>query len=171
MRRMSAPGWYVVNVANARTVSHPVAGRWTRLEQPEMPFEQVGIHVRVLEPGQPSTVFHAEDAEESFLVLSGRCLAIVGTEQRELQTWDFLHCQPGVPHTFVGAGEGPCAILSIGARHPDLHSHYPVSELAAAYGASVTTPTDSPAEAYAAWGGGFTDVTPVWPLPEPGTRE
>ena len=33
------------------------------------------------------------------------------------------------------AGEGPCVILMVGSRSPGVH--YPVSELAAGYGASV----------------------------------
>ena len=41
------------------------------------------------------------------------------------------HCPEGTEHVFVGAGDGPCAILMVGARkEPDL-AHYPVSEAAA----------------------------------------
>ena len=43
--------------------------------------------------------------------------------------------------------------------------HYPVNERAAAYGASVTAPTDSPAEAYADWPNEFTPTQLEWPLP------
>ena len=38
-------------------------------------------------------------------------------------------------HVIVGGGDGPCAILMIGAR-PDVKIRYPVSEVAAKYGAS-----------------------------------
>ena len=33
--------------------------------------------------------------------------------------WDFVHCPAGTKHVFVGAGDGPCAILMVGARTPD----------------------------------------------------
>jgi uncharacterized cupin superfamily protein len=160
----SAPHWFVVNVADAPTVSHPIAGTWTRFEDPQHPFQQVGVNLRVLGPGQPSTIYHAENAEETFLVISGHCLAIVGGQERELGPWDLLHTAPGVAHTFVGAGEGPCAILMIGARHPELQSYYPYSPVADAHGASAKEPTDNPAEAYAEWrGAGFIETALQWP--------
>ena len=37
----------------------------------------------------------------------------------------------------VGAGDGPCVILMVGARSEDGEILYPVSELAARYGAGV----------------------------------
>lgn len=158
------PQWYVVNVADAPTVRHPIAGSWTQLELPGQPFQEVGVNLRVLEPGQPSTIYHAENAEEHFLVLSGECLVIAGGVERPLRSWDFVHIPAGVPHTFVGAGEGPCAILMIGARHSELRSFYPVSELAAAHNASAAEPTESTAEAYAAWAGqSLEPATLDWP--------
>jgi hypothetical protein len=64
----------------------------------------------------------------------------------------------------VGAGEGPCAVLMIGSRREDV-AHYPVSELAARYDASVRAPTDDPAEAYADWRREPRRPTPnPWPL-------
>ena len=67
-----------------------------------------------------------------------------------MKQWDFLHCPAGVDHVFVGAGDGPCAVLMIGARRED-KAYYPVDEVAAKYDASVTEPTGDPAEAYADW--------------------
>lgn len=158
------PSWYVVNVADAPSVRHRLAGTWTRFESPDAPFGEVGINLRILEPGQVSTKYHAEDAEESFLVLSGRCLAIVGGQERELVAWDFLHCPPGVPHTFVGAGEGPCAILMVGGRHEGIRSYYPFSDVAAAHGASAPESTEDPAVAYDDWRGeGFEQAVLEWP--------
>jgi uncharacterized cupin superfamily protein len=69
-------------------------------------------------------------------VLSGECALLVEDEQRRLRPWDFFHSPPWTKHAFVGAGEGPCVILMVGARSgPEVQ--YPVSELAAPYGASV----------------------------------
>jgi hypothetical protein len=54
---------------------------------------------------------------------------------------DFFHSPPGTEHIFVGAGEEPCVILMTGARLESEELHYPVSELAARYGASVEEET------------------------------
>jgi uncharacterized cupin superfamily protein len=77
-------------------------------------------------------------------------IAIVEGEERPLRQWDFLHCPAGTEHVFVGAGDGPCAVLMIGCRREEA-AHYPVNEVAAKYDASVTEATDEPAEAYADW--------------------
>ena len=48
----------------------------------------------------------------------------------------------------MGAGDGPCVILMVGAHlSPDVR--YPVSELAARYGASVEKETSDPEQVYA----------------------
>ena len=70
--------------------------------------------------------------------------------KRALRQWDFLHCPAGSEHVFVGAGDGPCAVLMIGSRREDA-CHYTVSNTAAKYDASVSKETDDPAEAYADW--------------------
>jgi hypothetical protein len=48
----------------------------------------------------------------------------------------------------VGAGDGPCVILMVGARLEDEQLHYPVSELAARYGASVEEETSDFEQVY-----------------------
>jgi hypothetical protein len=63
----------------------------------------------------------------------------------------------------VGAGEGPCAILMIGAR-PDVEICHPLSDVAAKYGASVATETSEPDEAHADWPGEYEPVCAPWPL-------
>jgi hypothetical protein len=49
---------------------------------------------------------------------------------------------------FVGAGDGPCAILAMGTRLTD-SVVYPVSELARRHAAGVERETRDPREAYA----------------------
>jgi uncharacterized cupin superfamily protein len=105
----------------------------------------------VLQPGEPASKYHAEAAQEAFLVLSGECRLIVGDEERPLRQWDFFHAAPWTPHVLVGAGEAPCAVLMVGSRFEEKGIVYPVSEAAARYGASVEAETSSPREAYAAW--------------------
>ena len=113
-------------------------------------FAQVGYTLAVLQPGQPNGLYHREDNQEDFLVLSGECLLLVEGEERRLQAWDFVHCPPGTEHIFVGAGDGPCVIFMAGARRgwPNKGIVYPRSELALRHGAGVETETE-PAEAYA----------------------
>jgi hypothetical protein len=82
------------------------------------------------------------------LVLSGECLLLIEGQERRLKAWDFVHCPAWTEHVFVGAGEGPCAILAIGTRLSD-DVIYPVSELAQRHGAGVQHETRDPEEAYA----------------------
>jgi mannose-6-phosphate isomerase-like protein (cupin superfamily) len=116
-------GWFAVNVRDAQWID----GRERRA---------------------PNGLYHAENQQEDFLVLSGECRLIVEDEERLLGPWDFVHCPPRTHHVFVGAGDGPCAILMMGARLGEEQLHYPVSELAARYGASVEAETTEFAEVY-----------------------
>ncbi len=144
-------GWFVVNVRDAAWLTHDAFGAGCRFEGPETPFADLGINLRVLRPGQPNALYHAESAQEDFLVLAGECLLLVEGEERRLRTWDLVHCPPNAEHVFVGAGDGPCVILMTGARTEDLTYVYPVSELARRHGAGVETETSSASEAYASF--------------------
>ena len=77
-------------------------------------------------------------------MLSGECMLLVEGEERRLVQWDFFHCPAGTEHIFVGAGDGPCAILMVGCAGRDWHVRYPVSELAARHGASADEETSDP---------------------------
>jgi uncharacterized cupin superfamily protein len=157
------PEWFVVNVADAAAVGNEVCGYWAAFEDPEAPFADFGINIHVIQPGQPNAKYHSESVQEDFLVLSGECLAIIDGEERPLRAWDLVHCPAGTEHVFVGAGDGPCAILMVGARRPGGTVHYPVNELAAKHGASAAEPTASGAEAYADWSDDFTETRLEWP--------
>jgi uncharacterized cupin superfamily protein len=87
--------WFVVNVRDARWRTHETFGASCRFEMPETPFEQLGINIRVLQPGQPNCLYHSESLQEDFLVLAGQCLLLVDGEERPLQAWDFVHCPAG----------------------------------------------------------------------------
>jgi uncharacterized cupin superfamily protein len=155
--------WFIVNVADAPAMKNENGGTFVRFEDPHDRFTQFGINIHVLEPGQPNGKYHSENLQEDFLVLAGECKVIIEGEERSLRAWDFVHCPPGATHIFVGAGDGPCAILMVGARSSDEEIHYPVNELAARYGASVSKATDVPAEAYADWSREFTPTKLDWP--------
>lgn len=142
-------GWFVVNVRDAQWSTSERLGSGCSFESRELPFPQFGINVTVVQPGEPSCLYHAESQQEAFLVLAGECRLLVEGEERLLRQWDFVHCPAGTEHVIVGAGEKPCVILMAGARTPDEQLLYPVSELAARYGASAERETPSPEEAYA----------------------
>jgi uncharacterized cupin superfamily protein len=142
-------GWFVVNVRDAPWETAAPFGAGCGFESRAAQFPQVGINISVLEPGQPNCLYHSESQQEGFLVLHGECTLLVEGAERPLRAWDFVHCPAGVEHVFVGAGDGPCAILMVGARTPDERLLYPVSQLAARYGASAEKETPDPRQAYA----------------------
>ena len=111
-------------------------------------FPQIGFALSVIQPGQPSGMYHAESNQEDFLVLAGECVLVVEGEERLLRAWDFVHCPPGTEHVFVGAGDSPCVIFMTGARTGERQIVYPRSEPAFRHGAGVETETTSAAEAY-----------------------
>ena len=139
-------GWFVLNAKQARWLDGHF-GAYTRFEGDER-FSDIGINIGVLAPGQPACYYHGEDAQEAFLVLSGECLLLIEGEERPLKQWDFVHCPPWTEHVFVGAGDGPCAILAVGTRS-DGGVVYPHSEVALRHRAGVEHETHEPREAYA----------------------
>ncbi len=143
-------GWFVVNAREAPWRGRPGLGVACFFEG-DARFPEYGVNIRVLQPGEPNCMYHAEDGQEDFLLLSGECLLLVEGEERRLRAWDFVHCPPWTEHVFVGAGSGPCAILMIGGRSGGA-VRYPVSELAKRHGAGVLEETDDPGEAYARFG-------------------
>jgi uncharacterized cupin superfamily protein len=157
-------GWFILNLGEARWERDPDLGTWCSLGAQDAPFSQFGIGPHMLMPGQPNGRYHAEAAQEGFLVLSGECIAIVEGQERRMRQWDYLHSPPGTHHITVGAGDGPCVILMVGTRGPDVaETEYTVDELAARYGASVARATTSPDEAYADLERSYTAVPAPWP--------
>ena len=139
-------GWFVLNAREARWLQG-VFGAYTRFEGEER-FPQLGINIGVLQPGQPACWYHGEDEQEDFLVLYGEALLLVEGKERPVKAWDFVHCPRWTEHVFVGAGDGPCAILAVGTRTGD-GVVYPVSEVALKHAAGVEQEAHTGAEAYA----------------------
>jgi len=141
-------GWYVVNVKDANWRGGEQFGNVANFET-QGSFPEIGVNMWVLQPGMPNCRYHRENAQENFLVLSGRCKLLVNGEEKELGPWDFVHCPPGVTHVVAGAGDGPCVVLAIGRRRGAEHEYfYPESELARKYGAEAPEPTALPPVAY-----------------------
>ncbi|MCB0871851.1 MAG: cupin domain-containing protein [Thermoleophilia bacterium] len=156
--------WFIRNVADLTAYADGEFGAYFRFAPREAPFADTGMNITVLQPGEANGRYHHESGQEDFLVLAGECICIVHDVEHPMRAWDFFHCPGGTPHIFVGAGSGPCAILMIGAKRDGETIHYPVSEVAGRYGASVSRPTDSPIEAYADRPGDEVPVRLDWPL-------
>jgi uncharacterized cupin superfamily protein len=144
-------GWYVLNMRDAEwrhadgrgavcVVADDFEGWRT--------FAQVGVNPFVLQPGEPMSIYHWEDDQEAFLVLSGDATLVAEGHERALRAWDFVHCPPGTKHVIVGAGSAPCVVIAIGAREHDTLG-FPVDDVANRYGASVEQETMDGGEAYA----------------------
>jgi uncharacterized cupin superfamily protein len=146
-------GWFVLNARDSRWYHGESRGAFCDFEG-DQDFPQVGVNLQVLRPGQPMAMYHWEVDQEDFLVLSGEALLIVEGEERTLRAWDFFHCASLTKHTIVGAGDGPCIVVAIGARAnqegPDWGG-YTADETAARHGVGVEEDTNEPEKAYANW--------------------
>jgi uncharacterized cupin superfamily protein len=154
----------IVNLSDAPARAHRSRATIIDWEPEDSLWPDTGVNVQILQPGQPNCRYHSEPVQEDFLVLRGECIAIIDGVETALKQWDFFHCPAGVEHVFVGAGDGPCAVLMIGSRRKD-DAHYPVNAVAAKYGASVSEATDDPERAYADWRETAWERIPSpWPL-------
>jgi uncharacterized cupin superfamily protein len=152
----ASEGWFVLNAEDARWIERPGRGHnlpftgWTD-EEAETYFPQLGIALVRLEPGQPVGMYHWEADQENFLVLSGEALLLVEGQERPLHRWDFVHCPPETQHMIIGAGDGPCVVLAVGAREHQAGAWgaYTVDEAALRHGAGVDEETDDAGVAYA----------------------
>ena len=78
----ASEGWFVMNARDARWfewgrqgISLPLTGHDEY--EAETFFPMLGMSIRVINPGQPSTVYHWETEQEDFLVLHGEAILIV----------------------------------------------------------------------------------------------
>jgi uncharacterized cupin superfamily protein len=146
-------GWFVLNARDARWLDGDL-GKYVGFEGPEARFPQLGINLNVMQPGEPMTMYHRENAQEDFLVLAGECVLIVDGRERPLRRWDFFHCPAGVDHAIVGAGDGLSVVLAVGARtgaevRGEHGLVYPAEPAAQKHGAAPDFETRDPKEAYA----------------------
>jgi uncharacterized cupin superfamily protein len=148
-------GWFVLNARETRWFHAPGRSAICEFEGPfegEQDFLQVGINISVLNPGEAMAMYHWEADQEDFLVLSGEALLIVEGEERALRRWDLVHCPAGTKHVILGAGDGPCIVLAVGARDQSTGKNwggYTVDEAALRHGAGVEEETTDPKRAYA----------------------
>ena len=156
----SGEGWFVLDAREAQWRYRE--GKAVLSFEGDGEFAQLGIALIVLAPGEPMAMYHWETDQEDFLVLSGEALLVVEGEERPLRRWDFVHCPAKTGHVIVGAGDGPCAVLAVGAREhqttraadgslqwrPDWGA-YTVDEAALRHGAGVEEETSDEELAYA----------------------
>jgi uncharacterized cupin superfamily protein len=142
-------GWFVLNLGEMawRTVGFGTSCSFNApTKDPGEPG--IGVHVHVLMPGEANGYYHAEDAQEGFLVLSGEYIAVVEGQERLMRKWDYLHSPPGTAHITVGAGTAPCAILMFGSPDSSRKVEWIANDVAAKHGARVARTTSDAREAY-----------------------
>lgn len=141
--------WFVRNVRDMEWFERPGRGYVTEFLDGD---DQFDVNLFVLAPGESMSMFHWETDQEGFLVLAGEALLIVEDEEHPLRQWDYFHCPAPVPHTIVGAGDRPSAILALGARdhqRDDDWGGYPLSDVAMKHDASAEEETTDADVAYA----------------------
>jgi uncharacterized cupin superfamily protein len=149
------PGWFIVNTADAAWVDNEWCGGVCIFESDDFVLRgrpdlteyvkpHAGFTIRVVPPGHPAGLYHAEAVQEDFLILMGECVLLIDDQERHLKTWDFVHCPPLTAHTFVAKGTGPCVILATGNRRDDHERVYGRSEVALRYGAGSDRETTDP---------------------------
>ena len=85
-------GWFVINARDTPWMHNDMRAVAKFGGEGDTHFDDLGIALYWLEPGQPMSMYHHERGQEDFLVLRGRALAIVEGEERPLEAWDLLHC-------------------------------------------------------------------------------
>jgi hypothetical protein len=73
--------WFIRNIRDVQWYDAGRFGVYGDFEQGER-FPEFGFNFGVVWPGQPVALYHREDHQEGFLVLSGECLLIVEGEEQ-----------------------------------------------------------------------------------------
>ena len=141
-------GWFILNARDAGWRRREGMGAFLSFEG-ETDFPQIGVTLYALAPGERMAMYHWEADQEDFFVLSGEARLIIESEERRLRQWDFVHCPAETKHAIVGAGNGLCVVLAVGARQHPASGAFPVDQSAARHGAGVDQDTADPKQAYA----------------------
>ena len=129
-------GWFILNARDVPWLHSDRMGSACFFEG-ETHFPELGLNVGVIPPGDGTTMYHYEDAQEGFLVVAGEGIVIVEGEERPVRAWDYFHCPAGTPHAMVATGEEPMVVISVGARREAVETVYPVDETAQKHGVGV----------------------------------
>jgi uncharacterized cupin superfamily protein len=143
-----AERWFVANVRDLRWQENEL-GATCEFDKHRERFDEFGINLTVLQPGQPMTMYHRERYQEGFLVLRGECVLIVEGREVPLHQWDYFHCPADVAHAIVGSGDELSLVLAVGSRVGPNVILYPRNETALKHRAGVERETPHPQDAYA----------------------
>jgi uncharacterized cupin superfamily protein len=144
-------GWFVLNVREARWLHNRMRSVCRFGGEGEAHFDDLGVSLYHLQPGQSMSLYHHEAGQEDFLILRGECMLLIEGEERPLGQWDFVHCPPRTAHTIIAVDQ-PALILAVGARKEKGSARYPVEPVAIAHGAGVPDEATAPTEVYASFG-------------------
>lgn len=144
-------GWFVVNVRDARWLHNRMRSVCRFGGEGEAHFDDLGVSLYWLQPGEPMSLYHHEAGQEDFLVLMGECILVIEGDKRPLEAWDFVHSPPRTAHTIV-AGSQPALVLGVGARKEKGSARYPVEPVAIAHGAGVPDESATAQDVYASFG-------------------
>jgi uncharacterized cupin superfamily protein len=157
--------WYVLNARDCPWVEGDRTGLYVGFEDEENnPFPQLGLNVRILQPGQAIGMYHFESGQEDFLVLDGEAVAIVDGEERTMGTWDLLHCEPGVAHMIKATGDRPLLLVCAGARVDEEvdGTMYVANDVARKHGVSVDADTSDKRIVYGDYSFKWVDYQDGW---------
>jgi uncharacterized cupin superfamily protein len=144
-------GWFVVNAREVPWLHNRLRSVCHFGGKDEAHFDDLGVSLYSLQPGQAMSLYHHEARQEDFLVLAGSCTLIIDGQERPLRAWDLVHSPPNTPHTIVATENEPALVLAVGAQKGKDPAFYPADPVAIARGAGV--PEGSSAhDAYASFG-------------------
>ncbi len=165
-RNPAEEGWFVLNLADALAVrNEEKGGAMYPLEPQGEPFTAFGVNVHVVWPGEPSALVSLRGRARGVPRALGRVHARSSRSRSgRCGSGTSSIARPGRIHIFVGAGDGPCAILMIGgsARRAAQLSRERGRREVRRLGFAKETP--NPDEAYADWPGEFVPVRLPWPV-------
>src|SRR5256714_7835346 len=107
----ASTGWFVLNARDARWFEKPGQGFSVPLTgddeyEAETFFPMLGMAIRVVNPGEPTTTYHWETEQEDFLVLAGEALLIVEGQERRPRREDPRRGPPDAARRVPGPGQG-----------------------------------------------------------------
>lgn len=106
---------------------NPAAIRHTASLTDPLGFEDMGVHLVHLKPGDLSSEHHFHDEDEEFLfILAGAAVTFIGDDSFEVGAGDFMAFPKGSPpHHMKNEGEEDCVYLVGGTRSPIDVCNYP----------------------------------------------
>ena len=94
-------GWFVVNAREAQWWEREGRGVLCEFEgagfEGATDFEQLGVNLTILGPGEPMAMYHRENDQEDFLVLAGEALRSSRAKSARCASGTSSTARPGPP--------------------------------------------------------------------------